>query len=546
MLPVFQERRRPVIRKLKKYKPSRFMAAGSSYNKELADIAVAFIHCLKHTKGEWYGQPFELIDWQEQIVRDLFGIVKPDGYRQFNTTFVEIAKKQGKSELAAAIALLLTCGDGEYGGEIYGCASDRQQASIVFDVACGMVEQCPALRSRIKPIMSQKRLIYKPLNSFYQVLSAEAYTKHGLNVHAVVFDELHAQPSRALYDVMTHGSGDARKQPLYFLITTAGNDTNSICYEVHSKATDILEGRKIDPTFYPVIYSAKEDEDWTNPKVWRKANPSIGITVQEEKLLAACESAKQNPAEENLFRQLRLCQWVKQAVRWMPMEKWDKCSFAVDPNALRGRVCYGGLDLASTTDITAFVLVFPPEDEDDKYIILPYFWLPEETLDLRVRRDHVPYDVWEQQGHVQTTEGNVVHYGFIEAFIEELGTLYNIREIAYDRWGATQMTQNLEGLGFVIVPFGQGFKDMSPPTKELMRLTFDGKIAHGGNPVLRWMMDNIHIRTDPAGNIKPDKERSTEKIDGAVATIMALDRALRGGSNNTGQSVYDGRGLLIL
>lgn len=522
------------------------MAAGSSYNKELADIAVAFIHCLKHTKGEWYGQPFELIDWQEQIVRDLFGIVKPDGYRQFNTAFVEIAKKQGKSELAAAIALLLTCGDGEYGGEIYGCASDRQQASIVFDVACGMVEQCPALRSRIKPVMSQKRLIYKPLNSFYQVLSAEAYTKHGLNVHAVVFDELHAQPSRALYDVMTHGSGDARKQPLYFLITTAGNDTNSICYEVHSKATDILAGRKIDPTFYPVIYSAKEDEDWTNPKVWRKANPSLGITVQEEKLLAACESAKQNPAEENLFRQLRLCQWVKQAVRWMPMEKWDKCSFAVDPDALRGRVCYGGLDLASTTDITAFVLVFPPEDEDDKYIILPYFWLPEETLDLRVRRDHVPYDVWEQKGHIQTTEGNVVHYGFIEAFIEELGTLYNIREIAYDRWGATQMVQNLEGLGFVIVPFGQGYKDMSPPTKELMRLTLDGKIAHGGNPVLRWMMDNIHIRTDPAGNIKPDKERSTEKIDGAVATIMALDRALRGGSNNTGQSVYDGRGLLIL
>ncbi|MGF7142823.1 phage terminase large subunit-like protein [Anaerotaenia torta] len=530
---------------MKKYKPSRFMATGSSYNKELADIAVAFIHCLKHTKGEWYGQPFELIDWQEQIVRDLFGVVKPDGYRQFNTAFVEIAKKQGKSELAAAIALLLTCGDGEYGGEIYGCASDRQQASIVFDVACGMVEQCPALRSRIKPIMSQKRLIYKPLNSFYQVLSAEAYTKHGLNVHAVVFDELHAQPSRALYDVMTHGSGDARKQPLYFLITTAGNDTNSICYEVHSKATDILEGRKIDPTFYPVIYSAKEDEDWTNPKVWRKANPSLGITVQEEKLLAACESAKQNPAEENLFRQLRLCQWVKQAVRWMPMEKWDKCSFAVDPDALRGRVCYGGLDLASTTDITAFVLVYPPEDEDDKYIVLPYFWLPEETLDLRVRRDHVPYDVWGQQGHIQTTEGNVVHYDFIEAFIEELGTLYNIREIAYDRWGATQMVQNLEGLGFVIVPFGQGFKDMSPASKELMRLTLDGKIAHGANPALRWMMDNIHIRTDPAGNIKPDKERSTEKIDGAVATIMALDRALRGGSN-TGQSIYDRRGLLIL
>lgn len=539
------------MRKLRGYKPTPFMAAGSSYNKTLADNAVAFINCLRHTKGEWYGLPFDLIDWQERIVRDLFGIVKPTGYRQFNTAFVEIAKKQGKSELAAAIALLLTCGDNEYGGEIYGCASDRQQASIVFDVACGMVEQCPALRARIKPMISQKRLVYKPLNSFYQVLSAEAYTKHGLNVHAVVFDELHAQPNRQLYDVMTHGSGDARKQPLYFLITTAGNDTNSICYEVHQKADDILAGRKRDPTFYPVIFGAKESEDWTDPKVWRKANPSLGITVEEEKLRAACESAKNNPAEENLFRQLRLCQWVKQAIRWMPMEKWDKCAgnsggtFATDPAALRGRACYAGLDLSSTTDITAFVLVFPPLDADDKYIILPFFWLPEETLALRVRRDHVPYDVWEKQGFLKTTEGNVVHYGFIEAAIEELGTIYDIREIAYDRWGATQMIQNLEGLGFTVVPFGQGFKDMSPGTKELMRLTLEGKLAHGGQPVLRWMMDNIHVRTDPAGNIKPDKERSTEKIDGAVATIMALDRALRGGGD-VGGSIYEERGLLIL
>ena len=449
------------------------------------------------------------------------------------------------SELAAAVALLLTCGDGEYGGEVYGCASDRQQASIVFDVACGMVEQCPALKARIKPVLSQKRLVYKPLNSFYQVLSAEAYTKHGLNVHAVVFDELHAQPNRQLYDVMTHGSGDARKQPLYFLITTAGNDINSICYEVHQKAQDILDGRKIDPTFYPVIYGASETEDWTSPAVWQKANPSLGITVEMEKLEAACESARQNPAEENLFRQLRLCQWVKQSVRWMPMEKWDQCAFPVDAEALEGRVCYGGLDLSSTTDITAFVLVFPPESDTDQYAILPFFWLPEETLDLRVRRDHVPYDVWEKQGCLKTTEGNVVHYGYIEAFIEELGAKYNIREIAFDRWGAAQMVQNLEGLGFTVVPIGQGFKDMSPPTKELMRLTLDGRLAHGGHPVLRWMMDNIFIRTDPAGNIKPDKEKSTEKIDGAVATIMALDRAVRCGSD-TGASVYDGRGLLVL
>lgn len=478
------------LRKLKKYKPTKFKAKDSHYDVDAADYAVNFIECLCHTKGTWAGKPFELIDWQEQIIRDLFGTLKPNGYRQFNTAYVEIPKKMGKSELAAAVALLLTCGDGEERAEVYGCAADRQQATIVFD-------------------------------------------------------ELHTQPNRKLFDVMTKGSGDARMQPLYFLITTAGTDTNSICYETHQKAKDILEGRKIDPTFYPVIYGADESDDWTDPKVWKKANPSLGITVGIDKVKAACESAKQNPGEENSFRQLRLNQWVKQAVRWMPMEKWDACSFAVNPDELEGRVCYGGLDLSSTTDITAFVLVFPPQDEDDKYAILPYFWVPEDTLELRVRRDHVPYDVWERQGFLQTTEGNVVHYGYIEKFIEHLGEKYNIREIAFDRWGAVQMVQNLEGMGFTVVPFGQGFKDMSPPTKELMKLTLEERLAHGGHPVLRWMMDNIYIRTDPAGNIKADKEKSTEKIDGAIATIMGLDRAIRCG-NDAGASVYDDRGILFI
>lgn len=533
------------VRKLKKYTPTKFMDKKSKYSRLHADSAVCFVNCLNHTKGEWYGQPFKLIDWQEQIIRDVFGILKPNGYRQFNTAYIEIAKKQGKSELAAAVALYLTCGDFEHGGEIYGCASDRQQASIVFDVAVDMVEQCPSLKSRIKPVLSQKRLIYKPLNSFYQVLSAEAYTKHGLNVHGVVFDKLHAQPNRNLYDVMLHGSGDARKQPLFFLITTAGTDRNSVCFEVHQKAKDILKGRKRDPTFYPVIYGAPPDADWTDENVWKEANPSIGITVDIEKIRNAYESAKQNPAEENLFRQLRLNQWVKQSVRWMPMEKWNACDFKIDEKSLEGRACYGGLDLSSTTDITAFVLVFPPEDENDKYYILPYFWIPEDNIKNRVNRDHVPYDIWQKQGFLQTTEGNVVHYGFIEKFIEKLGQKYNIREIAFDRWGAVQMVQNLEGMGFTVVPFGQGFKDMSPPTKELMKLTLERKLAHGGNPVLNWMMDNIYVRTDPAGNIKADKEKSTEKIDGAIATIMALDRAIRHQNMNT-ESVYNERGLIII
>lgn len=527
------------------YAPTGFMAEGSHYDQAKADKAVAFIQALKHTKGRWAGKPFTLLDWQERIVRDLFGTVKADGYRQFTTAYVEIPKKQGKSELAAAIALLLTCADGEERAEVYGCAADRQQASIVFEVAADMVRLCPPLARRVKILASQKRLIYKPTNSFYQVLSAEAYSKHGFNVSGVIFDELHTQPNRALFDVMTKGSGDARTQPLYFLITTAGTDTHSVCFEQHQKAKDLLAGKKHDPTFYPVVYGAEPEDDWLDEEVWRKANPSLGVTVPIDKVRAAARSARINPAEENSFRQLRLNQWVKQSIRWMPMHIWNQNNAPVDLAELEGRECYGGLDLASTTDITAFVLVFPPDEAVDAYRVVPWFWIPEEGMNARVARDRVPYDLWAKRGLIQVTDGNVVHYGAIEAAIEELGERFNIRQIAFDRWGATQMSQNLEAAGFTVVPFGQGFKDMSPPSKEFMKLALEGRLHHGGHEVLAWMVDNIHIRQDPAGNIKPDKAKSTEKIDGVVATIMALDRAIRAGGQTT-ESVYDSRGLLVL
>ena len=302
------------MRKLKTYKPTKFKAKDSKYDKPRADYAVSFIECLCHTKGTWAGKPFELIDWQEQIIRDVFGTIKPNGYRQFNTAYIEIPKKQGKSELAAAVALLLTCGDGEERAEVYGCAADRNQAKIVFDVAVDMVRLCPALAKRVKIQESQKRMTYLPTNSFYQVLSADVANKHGFNTHGVIFDELHTQPNRKLFDVMTKGSGDARMQPLYFLITTAGTDTQSICYETHQKAIDIIEGRKNDPTFYPVIYGAKEDEDWTDPKVWKKANPSLGITVGIDKVKAACDSAKQNPGRGKFLPSVK-AQSVGKAIR---------------------------------------------------------------------------------------------------------------------------------------------------------------------------------------------------------------------------------------
>ncbi|MGO0094337.1 terminase large subunit [Streptococcus suis] len=524
------------------YEPSPFMLPTSHYDKAKADRAVTFINNLSHTKGKWAGKRFDLLPWQEQIVRDLFGIVKEDGNRQFLTAYIEIPKKNGKSELAAAIALYLLYADNEASAEVYGAACDRNQASIVFDVAKQMVQMSRPLEKRSKIMGATKRIVNYSNAGFYQVLSAETGTKHGLNVSGLVFDEIHAQPNRHLYDVLTKGSGDAREQPLFFIITTAGTDRNSICYELHTKALDILNGRKKDTSFYPVVYGLSDEDDWNDEANWLKANPSLGHTIGIDRVREAYQQALDNPAEENVFKQLRLNMWTSSSVAWIPEHVYAKGNDPIQYESLKGRSCYAGLDLSSTSDITAFVLVFPPRFEEENYIVLPFFWLPEDTLELRCRRDHVLYDVWERQGYIKTTEGNVVHYGFIENFIEDLSEIYHIKEIAYDRWNATQMVQNLEGMGLTMVPFGQGYKDLSPPSKELYKLMMEGKIQHGGHPVLKWMGQNVVMRQDPAGNIKPDKEKSVEKIDGIVALIMGLDRCIRHQTDEG--SVYDERGIL--
>ena len=529
--------------KLKNYKPSQFMLPTSRYDKKKADRAVTFIENLCHTKGKWAGTPFWRLPWQEQLIRDIFGIVKPDGNRQFRTAFVEICKKVGKSELAAAVALYLLYADNEPSAEVYGAAADRQQASIVFDVAKQMVEMSPALMKRSKLMGATKRIVNYSNAGYYQVLSAEVGGKHGFSVSGLVFDEIHTQPNRQLYDVLTKGSSDARQNPLHFIITTAGNDRHSIAYELHTKAVDILEGRRVDPTFYPVVYGLKDDEDWEDEENWYKVNPSLGYTVDIERLRDAYREAKQNPADEITFKWLRCNMWVSSTVAWIPDAIYMRGNESIEAASLEGRDCYAGLDLSSTGDITALVLIFPPRDENEKYVLLPYFWIPEETIPRRVKANSVPYDIWEKQGYIMSTEGNVIHYDFIEKFIIYLSEKYHILEIAVDRWNATQMIQNLEGEGFTIVPFGQGFSSMSAPTKEFYRLLMEGRIIHGGNPVLRWMAGNVVIDTDPAGNIKVTKAKSKEKIDGIVAAIMALDRCIR--QEGQSGSVYDERGLLV-
>jgi len=550
------------------------MLPTSHYDPRRGDFAVNFINMLKHTTGEWYGKPFCLLPWQERIIRDLFGIVDAEGYRQFRTAYVEIGKKNGKSELAAAIALYLLFADGEAGAEVYSCAADINQASIVFNTARSMVEQCGDLANISKLIPSTKRITFPHTNSFYRVLSSETKSKQGFNVSGLIFDELFAQQNRDLFDTMTKFTGDARRQPLYFLITTAGRDKTSICYEIHCKAKAVLDGSKVDPAFYPAVFGIEEGDDWNDEAVWRRVNPSIGVTIPFEVVQAAYEQARQNPAEEMHFRQFRLNEWCNADVRWLPMDRWDKCGdhlrgslrscrhTASSPlsaqelhglleEELEGLDCYAGLDLSSTTDLTSLVLVFPPIGGDNKYTVLPYFWLPKDVIDLRSRRDHVPYAVWEKAGLFNTTEGNVVDYDFIVAFIAKLAGRFRIREIAYDRYGAEKIRRDLEELGaehaFSVFPFGQGFISMSPPSKDFYQFVMEGKMRHGQHPVLDWNLSNVIVDEDPAGNIKPNKRKSTEKIDGAVAMIMGLARAtLRDAS--VIESVYDreDRGILWL
>lgn len=512
------------------------------YNKEAADRAVSFFRCLKHSTGEYAGQPFELMGWQaKDIIRPAFGTLNPDGTRQYRTVYVEVPRKNGKTEIGAGIGLYLLAADDEPGAQVYSVAGDRQQASLIYQAATPMVRQAPALDKRCKIIDSQKRIVIFSTNSFYQVLSAEAYSKHGLNAHGILFDELHTQPDRELWDVLTTSTG-ARRQPLIFVMTTAGHDRNSIAWEIHDYALKVKNGIVNDPTFLPVIYAAPDNADWTDEDVWAACNPALGEFRSLDEMRTLCARAKETPALEMTFRRLYLNQWVNSVERWLPIEKWDEGGAApVDKLELLGRPCYAGLDLASTTDLAALILMFPLEDGRKQ--VLPFCWIPEDTAREKERKDRVPYTAWARQGLVTLTPGNVIDYDFIRQDCKILAEKYNIREWAYDRWNADMLVQEMTKDGAVMIPVGLGYVSMNAPTKELMTLTLSKKIEHGGHPVLRTHADNLVVRTDPAGNLKPDKEKATQKIDLMVALILALSRAMVHGSED-GKSVYENRGLV--
>jgi phage terminase large subunit-like protein len=480
------------------------------------DIAVRFFQeNLTHSKGELGGKPFMLEPWQQDYLRRLFGTLRADGMRQYRTSLLALPRKNGKSTMCAGIALKLLF-DAEPGAEIYSCAADRDQARLVFDMAKVCVEQSPKLRSKLK--VFRNSIVREDTHSFYKALSAEAFTKHGLNAHGVIFDELHAQPDRELVDVMQTSMG-ARRQPMLVYITTAGYDRKSICWEIWKYAESVQAGLIQDDTFLPMIYAAAIEDDWKSEDTWRKSNPNLGVSVKLDFLRTECARAVEMPAYENTFRQLHLNQWTEQDTRWLRMDHWTQGN-SPSPVVLAGRDCWGGLDLATTFDTTCLALLFPLED--GTYFVEPHFWIPKENLTQRVRRDKVPYDVWERQGHLHVTEGNVTDFDQVRADINELAKKYRIRQVAIDRWNATQLAVQLQGDGVEVLGFGQGYGSMSGPAKVLESLVVSGKLLHAGHPVLAWQAGNVAIQQDHSGNIKPSKQKSTERIDGIVSLVMAI------------------------
>ena len=503
--------------------------------------AVFFERALRHSKGEWAGQPVMLEPWQQFIVGSLLGWKREDGSRRFRTGYVEVPRKNGKTLLAAGLGLFLTAADGEPGAEVYSAATTREQARLSHGEAVRMVKQSAALKRELR--LFRDNIHSERTFSKFEPLSSDHGTLDGLNVHGAICDELHAWPRRELWDVLETATS-ARRQPLMLAITTAGFDRQSLCWQMHEYAGKVLDGLVEDDSFFGIIYGLDEGDSWEDEGSWWKANPNLGVSKSIDDLRRLAARAREMPAQLNAFLRLHLDVWTQSKTRWMKPEVWAGCNLgAVEEAALAGRPCYGGLDLSTTTDISALVWVFPPEGEKEPYVVLPRFWVPEENMVLRSRNDRVPYEAWARAGLIAATPGSVIDYDFILEQVARDVAQFQVKEIAFDRWGATRLTTQMVDRGWTVVEFGQGFASMSAPMKELEKLALSRELNHGGNQVLAWMADNVMASTDPAGNIKPDKAKSREKIDGVVALIMGLDRALR---NRRPRSVYEGRGMMEL
>lgn len=522
----------------------RAVAAGCTFDARAAErVREFFAKFLRHSKGQFAGKSFELLEWQwRDVVGPAFGWRRPDGTRRYRRVSVWVPKKNGKSTLAAGLILYGLVADREPGAEVYGAAADRNQAGIIFSEVAAMVEQSPALERLLAVNRTARRVAYPATQSFYQVLSKDSRkTGHGVNAHVCVIDELHVV-NRELYGTLRY-AGAARRQPLMLEISTAGNDKTSLGYERYGYARRLLKGETEDAETLAVVYEADSPEVWEQPGQWAKANPSLGETITLDGFRGDFLEAKNSPAGTQMdFKQLRLNLWQEQVFAWLPLEAWDACRADLSPEQLEGLPCWGGLDLASKVDLTAWVLVF--RLAEGEYYLLPRFWSPAEAQSARQKANRADLRPWVAAGHVTATEGNVTDYDAIRERVLADCERFGVREVAYDPWNATHLANQLQAAGLKLVEFGQTIRNYNEPTKEFERLALSGKLTHDGSPVMRWMVGHTAARKDASGNVRPDKERSADHIDGVTAGIMALARAVL--SAGDGESVYEARGLEVL
>lgn len=514
------------------------------FDEDEAQRAAAFFpEMLCHVKGT--AGPFDLEPWQKTLVTTVFGWKSTQtGLRRYRQVYCEVPRKNGKTTLAAGIMLYMLLVDKEPGAEVYSAATTRAQAGLIYEIAAGMIAQNPMLSKRCKRLKSKKRLIAG--DSYFQACSSQAGASQGTNPHCVVFDELHEQPNRVLWDVFQTGFG-ARAQPLFLSITTAGFDRSSVCWEQHEYARSIEQNPEMDETFFPLIYGADDDDDWTDERTWEKANPCLDVSLKRDYLRAECIKSKEMPALENTFRRLHLNQWTEQETRFVPMRQWDACGeINFTESDMVGRPCFAAMDLASTRDVTALVLVFP--DSEGGYFVLPWFWIPRDNIDARAGQDRRLVLSYAKNGYLRCTDGNVIDYQRLCRDVYEIIQRFDCQHVGFDPWQSDSIVQKLESMGVpnhVMQKVSQTTSTFNEPMKRLVSLLSEKKLKHGNNPVLRWMASNMVAREDANGNYRPDKSKSQDKIDGMTALLTALRLAF---DHEHTSSAYetDGGGVILL
>lgn len=513
---------------------------GAFFDARRAARAVAWVERFcRHSKGEFAGRPLLLSPFQKAWIEDLWGWRREsDGTRLYRRTFQALPRKNGKTTTCSAIALMLTAADGEKGAEVYSIAGNKEQAHIVFDEATKMVRQSHALSNAFEPLKSS--LFCSELGAVFRPLASKGSTQHGLNPHGVIGDEVHTWKGREQYEAMTSAQG-TRRQPLEVYITTAGDNQNTICWELWRYALQLMEGVFDDPEFLPLIYAAHPDDDWTSPATWAKANPNLGVSVRLDYLKSKCIEAQRNPALENTFKRLYLNLWTEQAERWITAESWrhadNAASFSEDE--LIGRPCVMGVDLAQTRDMSSNILLFPPAGADKSWRVVCRYYMPGDGIAERVKKEFTPFDVWAREGFLTLTEGNVMDYRVYEAELRQLHAKFSPSEVAFDRMFAGEIINNLMDDGVSVVAVGQGAISLATPCLEFERAVLAGRFRHGGHPILAWNAANVGVVRDENGHpLKPKRGGPNKPHDGISGILTAMARVLGGETKETG-TMYD-------